>query len=334
MNSANNTASVQSRQSGRLSEMVSTEQVPAVLESFPPATLVKIGVVTLLLVLLHWTRLVRLAEVWYNEPNWSHGFLIPFFSAFLIYSRWEEMLKARRKACLLGLPLMLMALAFQIMAVYPIRNDWLYWLSMVLLVFATVLYLGGWRIIRITALPILYFVLAIPIPSLLYERIALPLQNLAAQASTVTLRVLGVDIAVRASLLEIVSVGGNWYPLTVAEACSGVRSLLAYVALGVAWAYLTDRPVWQRVILVAAAVPIAIITNMMRVIITCSMYVIDRPELGSRFMHEFTGMLMLVPALLMFWGLAKLLSSLFVEVEDEEDEASSVAGEASSGGGA
>jgi exosortase len=275
-----------------------------------------------------------LVGVWYNESNWSHGFLIPLFSAFLLYSRRQELLSVPRRVCLWGLPVVLIAIVAEVLAVYPVKNTWTYWMSMVLLTFGLVLYLGGWRIIRLTALPILYFVLAIPIPGLLYERIALPLQNLAARASMLLLRAMGTEISVRASHLEIVSVEGNWYPLTVAEACSGVRSLLAYVALGVAWAYLTDRPIWQRVILVLAAVPIAILTNVLRVAITASMYVLDKPQLGQRFMHEFTGMLMLVPALLMFWGLAKLLDSLFVEVEDDEESESSPAGETSDGGGA
>ncbi|MGC9455107.1 MAG: exosortase/archaeosortase family protein [Phycisphaerae bacterium] len=330
-NRTNNVASAGAKPSGRLSEMVVTAETPSVTESFPPATLLKMGVLAALLVLLHYSRLVELVVIWYNEPNWSHGFLIPLFSAFLLYSRRDELLSAPRRVCIWGLPVMILALLIEAAAVYPIRNTWIYWLAMVMLTFGTVLYLGGTRIIRITALPILYFVLAIPIPNLLYERIALPLQNLAARASALLLRALGTEISVRASQLEIISVNGNWYPLTVAEACSGVRSLLAYVALGVAWAYLTDRPIWQRVVLVLAAVPIAIITNMARVSITCGMYAIDRPELGSKFMHEFTGMLMLVPALLMFWGLAKLLGSLFVEEEDDPDD-SSLQSEASDGG--
>lgn len=335
-NRSNNVASAGKQPPSRLAEMVSVAEIPSVRESFPPATLAKMGVLALLLVLLHWSRLVELVGVWYNEPNWSHGFLIPLFSAFLIYSRRDELLSARRNVCILGLPIMLGALAIEVLAVYPVQNAWIYWLAMVMLAFGTVLYLGGTRIIRITALPILYFVLAIPIPNLLYERIALPLQNLAARASALLLRALGVEISVRASQLEVISINGNWYPLTVAEACSGVRSLLAYIALGVAWAHLTDRPIWQRVVLVLAAVPIAILTNMGRVAITCGMYAIDKPELGTKFMHEFTGMLMLVPALLMFWALAKLLSSLFVEVEEDEQEPgeSLPSGEAPGGGDA
>jgi exosortase len=155
---------------------------------------------------------------------------------------------------------------------------------------------------------------------MLYSQIALPLQNLAAKLSTVALRVMGSQIEVSASALTITSLAGQVHHLTVAEACSGVRSLMAFLALGVAWAYLEQRPIWQRVVLVLFAAPIAIFCNVIRVTTTCSMFVLDKPEMGQSFMHEVTGIVMLAPALAMFWGLSKLLEHLFVEVEVEDEQ--------------
>ena len=172
--------------------------------------------------------------------------------------------------------------------------------------------------IRITWLPIMYLVFAMKIPEMLYTSISVPLQELAAICSVIFLKVFGVTIDVSASALTIISISGQKHGLTVAETCSGVRSLMAYLALGVAWAYLEQRPIWQRVLLVLLAGPIAILCNVIRVAITCSMYVIDKPELGRDFMHTFTGILMLGPAVLMFWGLSKLLQNLFVEVDEQE----------------
>jgi exosortase len=160
-----------------------------------------------------------------------------------------------------------------------------------------------------------------PLPSDTYSKIALPLQNIAAAASAAVLKLCGVNIIVKASELTLVSVSGITRDLTVAEACSGVRMLVAFMALGVAMAYLDDKPIWQRVTLVLMGVPIAIACNVMRVIITSTAYVMDKPDLGKDFMHSFTGMLMLVPALLMLWGLGWLLQSLFVaDEQDEEDQ--------------
>ena len=94
---------------------------------------------------------------------------------------------------------------------------------------------------------------------------------------------------------------------------------MAFMALGVAWAYLEYRPVWQRVVLVASAVPIVLLCNVLRVATTCLMYVLDQPELGKDFMHEFVGLLMLIPAAGMLWVLSRLLKAFFVEETDEAE---------------
>jgi len=173
---------------------------------------------------------------------------------------------------------------------------------------------------------VVYLLLAMPLPDTLYERIALPLQTLAASASGHFLRLFGVDITVDALRLNIWSLTGKNHPLTVAEACSGVRSMMAFVALSVAWAYITDRPWWHRLTLVLAGFPVLVACNILRVSLTAVMFVIDWPQFGEDFMHEFMGLaLVFVAGLPMLMLLSKFLSSLFVEVE-EEAEAPAAAG--------
>jgi exosortase/archaeosortase family protein len=99
-----------------------------------------------------------------------------------------------------------------------------------------------------------------------------------------------------------------------------MRLLMAFLALGVAMAYIERRPLWQRLVLMGMGIPVAVFTNVLRVTITSYMFVLDRPELGKDFMHEFTGMLMLGPALAMLWLLGWLLQVMFVEEGDETDE--------------
>ncbi len=303
-----------------LADLVDTRPKLAFSESFPRETLVKIAVIAGLLVWMNWWQLRILFSVWEHNPNWSHGFIIPFFSIYLLYARRDELLSAKRRVCPWAWTLVIMSIAAIAVSFYPIRTYWFCHLGMVALLFSLVLYLGGWQIIKVTWLPILFLVFAMPLPTMLYERIALPLQELAAMVSANVLAFCGVEIEVSASSLKITSLSGVKHPLTVAEACSGVRSLMAYLSLGVAWAYLENRPVWQRIILALSAGPIAILCNVIRVIITCTMFVIDEPQFGQKFMHEFTGMLMLGPAILMFWGLCKLLQCLFVEVDDEPED--------------
>ena len=81
-------------------------------------------------------------------------------------------------------------------------------------------------------------------------------------------------------------------------------------------AYLDYKPIWQRIILVLAAIPIAISCNVIRVSITCWMYYIDEPELGQDFMHHFTGILMLIPAFIMLWILSWIIQHIFIEEQE------------------
>jgi exosortase len=191
---------------------------------------------------------------------------------------------------------------------------------MVLMLLGLVLYLAGPKLTKLLWLPVLYLALAVPMPEGLYVRVAYPLQELAAQGATGVMKAVGVDIVREASSLTLFSRTSVKYDLTVAEACSGMRLLMAFFALGVAIAYLENRPVWQRVVLVAAALPIAIFCNVLRVGITTTMYYIDKPEMGQDVLHTFTGMLMLIPAFGMLFGLGWVLNRLFVE-DDEDDDA-------------
>jgi exosortase len=305
------------RKAPSLAEMVAAPAQAPRAGGLAPSALVKAAVIAVLFLAFNYWQLPPLVGKWRHDPNWSHGFVIPLFSLYLLYVRRHELLAARRRVCLLGLPLMILSTVFIFASFGLLSVNWLCNLGMVALLFSVVLYLGGPELIRLTWLPIWFLVFAMPLPTMLYTAIAVPLQELAAQLSGAALRLVGASVGVTASALTITSISGSVYPLTVAEACSGVRSLMAFLALGVAWAYLEQRPIWQRVVLVLMAGPIAIVCNILRVTITSSMFVLDHPELGQKFMHSFTGILMLGPALLLFWALSKLLQSLFVEVDEE-----------------
>jgi len=308
-------SSVENFPSTDLTELVQEETIsPA--WSPQRSTWIKIAVLTGLMLFLQMPQLRWLVKKWISDPNWSHGFVIPLFSIYLLYSRRGDLFAARPKVSLLGLVMMILCLVGEILGIYPVRNYWISQLFMIGMVFGLVWYLAGGRVIRVVWLPILFLVFAIPLPELLYGRIALPLQNIAAKGAVIILRVLKVDISNIASSLQIVSRSGIERDLTVAEACSGMRLLMAFLALGVAMAYLDYKPIWQRIILVLAAIPIAISCNVIRVSITCWMYYIDEPELGQDFMHHFTGILMLIPAFIMLWILSWIIQHIFIEEQE------------------
>ena len=303
---------------GRLADMVAEPLVGSDGGTARRERIVKIAVIAGLFIVLNFWQFRVLLRLW-SDPDWSHGFIMPLFSLFLIWHRRQDIAAVRVRPFVLALPLMLVALLAQVISFYLIGNYWLCQLCMIATLFFLVLYLTGLNIVRIVWLPIIYLALAMPIPGSLYTKVSLPLQKIAAQGSAVILRLFGVTVDVSHSHMSIWSVSGRWQELTVAEACSGMRSLMAYVALGVAWAYLEDRPVWQRVILVLAIIPVAVLCNVIRVAVTCTAYYQDKPEWGQDFMHTFTGMLMLIPALLMFALLGWALKRLFVDEDDFVD---------------
>jgi len=306
---------------GSLADLVAPTLAVRFSDSFPWPTRVKILVLAVLMVAAHIWQLQLLVRKWVSDPDWTHGFIIPLFSLYLLYSRRDELMTVRRKTDFwgyLGLIIAVLALAAQPLCVFPIRNYWLMQIAMVGVLFGVVLYLGGSSVIRLTWLPILFLLFALPIAPNLYVKISLPLQEVAAKGAALFLRLLRVDIKSVASSLTLISRRGLERHLTVAEACNGMRLLMAFCALAVAMAYLDYKPIWQRAILVAAGVPIAILCNIVRVAITAWMYYIDKEEMGQDFMHYFTGILMLIPAFLMLWALAWVLKNLFVEGDDQD----------------
>ena len=301
---------------GLLADLVDESPTPT--RSLDRSVLIKMGALVGLLVAINWRQFTFLWDDW-QMPNWSHGYLIPLFSLFLVYSRFGELVSVPRRVCWWGLPVVVLSAGLHV-AGYWLRNPWSCQVTMVLLAAALVLFLAGWRMFRVAWLPILFLVFALPIPDALYERASLPLQNFAAANSTVLLSLFGIGIENQQSLLLVTTVSGKIEPLRVAEACSGMRLLMAFLALSVAMAYLTDRPIWQRIVLVGMGVPVAVLANVLRVGITTVMFYLDKAELGQDFMHEFTGLLMLIPAALALWVVAWLMERLFIEDDSEEGE--------------
>ena len=289
-------------------------------QAFSSSVYVKVAVISLLFCALNYWQFTKLVRLWLIDPNWSHGFLIPLFSIYLIYTRWDQLKAAKPRICFWGLPVLLLSIVVIIFAFYSLGTYWFCQLSMITMLLGIVLYLSGPSVLKITWVPILYLVLAIPIPDIIYQNIAYPLQELAAESTTLILKICGVSIEVRASNLTIWSINGVKHSLGVVEACSGVRSLMAFVALSAAMAYIDDRPVWQRIVLIFSSLPITVMCNILRVTATASMFVIDKPELGEDFMHTFMGMALLVPALFMLMGISWLMNHLFVEYEEDEEQ--------------
>jgi len=309
MDTANNTT-----KPTRLTDMLAEPEVSAS-NSFTWWTWLQIAVVVGALSFINHQQIHYLWLDW-QLPNWSHGYLIVLFSIYLVYARFGQISAVPRRPYWPGLVGAVLAGGLHVYA-YLLNNPAACLYTMILLAAALLLFLAGKEMFKLAWLPVLYLLLAIPVPDAIYGGVALSLQNFAADTSAMLLEIGGATIQAEHSMLLVTTVKGNVEPLHVEEACSGMRLLMAFIALSVAMAYLTDRPMWQRIVLFGLAIPVAIIANVMRVVITAVMFIVERREFGEKFMHEFTGMLMLIPAGLLLLLASWIMKSLFVEVDDE-----------------
>lgn len=230
-----------------------------------------------------------------------------------------------------GLGALLGGLLLAAYGIWPGQNDYLKDMGMILTLFGVVLALTGWAVMRIVWFPIVYLVCAIPWPGLVYTKIAIPLQDVAARAAVVVLNIAQVDSQVEGTRIVIERASGAARVLNVAEACAGMRSLMTFIALGAALAFLSiSRPLWQKLIIVASAVPIAILCNVMRVstVGLLDVYVTEEATQGQA--HAFVGLLLLIPAFFLLLGVGWVLDRVFVEVPEESnvDSAFAPSGEA------
>jgi exosortase len=178
-----------------------------------------------------------------------------------------------------------------------------------------VLFIGGWKLVKYTWLPVIYIFFAIPIPTRIYNDLTIPLRAHDAQIAAVFLNLVkGLEANASGVIIDIVYKGVKLEPgLDVAEACSGMRLLMAFLALGVAMAYLHDRRIWQRLVLMASTIPIAILCNIVRVVITAFIYVLWDPRYAQGIYHDMLGMAMLPLAFGLYGALAWFMSNLVVD---------------------
>ena len=262
---------------------------------------------------------------WVNDPSWSHGFLIPAFSLYFINQHKHELLNLRSRPFYPGVFFLIFGILFYFFNLVVLQYGYFSPLCMIGTLGAVVLFLGGWGMIRYMWLPIVYLIFAVPLPEGYYRQITMPMRQIAATVATGLLNLVnGINANVSGVIIDVVYKGERVEPaLNVADACSGMRLLMAFLALGVAMAYLHYRPTWQRMVLLATTVPIAIFCNIVRVTVTGFIYILLDPKYAQGIYHDGLGMLMLPLAFGLYGLIACFMSRLFVD-ESEEVEAADI----------
>jgi exosortase D (VPLPA-CTERM-specific) len=260
-----------------------------------------------LLLLAAWlyaSILARLFLQWVgpsHDRNFEHGIFVPLFSLFVLWQERKKLKAIASSPSWAGFPLVVLSL---LMLVLGVLGAELFFsrVSLLILLAGLIILFQGWKFFRAVLFPWAFLILMIPIPNLIISRVTFPLQLLAARLATVLLELVGVPVLRQGNLIGLASIS-----LDVAEACSGIRSLLTLVTLAIIYGYLMETRRWVRVVLAISALPIAVVANSFRVFVTGLLVQYWDPEEAMGFFHTFEGWLIFVVALLMFFALHRLI---------------------------
>ena len=274
----------------------------------------------------YWAVLVRLGQFWWEDENYSHGLLIPFIIAYVLWAERGELARAPKSpspawggaAVACGLLALWAGTAGAELFVQRT--------SLVLVLVGTVVYFWGWKLLRLVAVPLLLLVLAIPIPAIIFNKIAFPLQLFASRCAVWAMRQFDIPVLREGNVIELKPLGATvTRKLEVVEACSGIRSLMTLVTLAVVFAYFTSPEsggkgggtprsffarrfaFWRATLIVLAAVPIAILTNALRVSGTGVLSHYYGTEVADGFFHSFSGWVVYVVAFLLLFAFGWLI---------------------------
>lgn len=257
---------------------------------------------TVLLMGVLYSRIVPgMVSDWYHDPNYSHGFLVPLISAYFLYERRGQLRSSAVRPNNLGL-LVVVGSLLLLIAGYVGTEYFSMRSSLIFLIAGIVLYWFGWEILKILALPIGYLLFMVPLPYIVYDAIAFPLKLFVAQYSVKALKAMSIIVLREGNIIMFPQV-----VLEVADACSGLRSLMSLLALSVAYAFLSQKVPWKRGVLIAAAVPIAIVTNGFRVIATGVLAQYWGARAAEGFFHEFAGLVVFGLAIVLLISTGALL---------------------------
>jgi exosortase len=279
--------------------------------SFSKATLrIEWWQIVVLLILVGWlyaSILSRLVNQWSHDANFSHGFFVPAFSLFVLWQERSRLSALDAKPSWWGLAMVLAALGILILGNLG-AELFLSRASLLLLIAGLVVFFQGWQYFRAVLFPWAFLILMIPIPSIIFNQITFPLQLLASKVASNVLPLAGVPV-----LREGNVIGLPLMQLEVAEACSGIRSLLSLATLTIIYGYLMESGIWIRALLALASVPIAVAANSLRIVGTGLLVQYWDPEKAEGFFHLFSGWLIFVLSLAMLFIVHKLLRVMFMK---------------------
>jgi exosortase len=255
-------------------------------------------------ILVYWPVLTGLVNAWSTDDNYSHGFFIVPLAIYFAWQRRDEIMAAPIRPSLLGAVVVAGSLVLLVGGMLG-AELFLSRVSILGTLAGAILFLFGWPTLRLVILPIAFMLLMVPLPAIIFNKIAFPLQLLASHVGEYSVRSLEIPILREGNVLILANA-----TLEVAEACSGIRSLVSLFTLGIVFGYFADSRPWVRAVIALSAIPVAILANGLRV----ASAGVAAHKFGTAgvegLFHEFSGWVVFVVAFLMMFALQRLLQRL------------------------
>jgi exosortase len=276
---------------------------------FPTSAALVLAALASVFAVSHWMTLATMAERWSSDPQYSHGFIVPVFALVVLWSRRDKLKAVVWEPSWVGGGLMGIGFALRYIAI-PSDIEPLDALSLLPTLFGMTLLVGGWSVLRWSWPALAFLGFMMPLPFSAEMALSQPLRRIATEMSTYALQCFGCPALAEGNIIFIEEI-----PLGVEQACSGLGMLMTFFALATAMAMIVHASLTDRLILIASAIPIAILANVIRITATGYAYHLGGrdSQLAQMIYHDLAGWLMMPLAVAMLWLELQLLSRLFLE---------------------
>jgi len=265
--------------------------------------------ISVIVIAIYFQVVIEMVTQWWDDSNYSHGFLIPIVSGYLIWQKKESLVNILHKKSNLGLIVIIFGSIIYIIGTAAAEFCTARF-SFVLIIFGITLFYFGKKFMKELWFPILFLLFMIPIPYVIYYSVTFPMQLLSSQMASSFLQLIDLPVLRQGNIINLPN-----YTLEVAEACSGLRSLMTLSALGAAMAYMIQKTTSGGVFLFLLSVPIAIGANVFRIIITALGAYFISPKLAEGFLHEISGLVVFLVGFISL-GMAGTIINWIGEMKD------------------